>query len=66
MKSDAAKKGDRIAIDIHAKTVGLLLSDEKINQRLADWREPEPKIRHGYMARYARQVSSASQGAVVR
>jgi hypothetical protein len=41
----------------------LKVADDEINRRLADWQAPEPKIRHGYMARYARQVSSASQGA---
>jgi dihydroxy-acid dehydratase len=60
------KEGDPIAIDIPAKTVSLKVSDGEIDQRLANWQAPEPKIRHGYMARYARQVSSASQGAVVR
>lgn len=59
-------EGDRIAIDIPAKTVSLKVSDGEIDRRLASWRAPEPKIRHGYMARYARQVSSASQGAIVR
>jgi len=43
-----------------------MVPDEEIDRRLADWQAPEPKIRHGYMARYARQVASASQGAVVR
>ncbi len=60
------KEGDRIAIDIPAKSIALRVSDDEINRRMADWQPPEPKIRHGYMARYARQVSSASQGAVVR
>ena len=59
-------EGDRIAIDLPAKTVSLKVSDGEINRRLAGWQAPEPKIRHGYMARYARQVSSASHGAVVR
>ena len=59
-------EGDRIAIDIPSKKVSLLVADEEINQRMAKWRMPEPKIRHGYLARYARQVSSACQGAVVR
>ncbi len=60
------KEADRIAIDITARTVILMVPDEEIDRRLADWQAPEPKIRHGYMARYARQVASASQGAVVR
>ena len=60
------EEGDMIAIDIPGKTVMLKLSDAEIKGRLAAWQPPEPKIKHGYMARYARQVSSASQGAVVR
>jgi dihydroxy-acid dehydratase len=59
-------EGDPIAIDIPDKTITLKLSDEEIKERLAAWQAPEPKISHGYMARYARQVSSASQGAIVR
>jgi dihydroxy-acid dehydratase len=60
------KEGDRIAIDIPGKTLSLKLDPEEIRRRLDAWRAPEPKIGHGYMARYARQVSSASQGAVVK
>jgi len=60
------KEGDRIAIDIPAKTVSLKVSDDEIERRRAIWQAPPPKIRHGYMARYARQVSSASKGAVVK
>ena len=60
------EEGDTIAIDIPGKTVTLKLSDEEIKRRLATWQPPEPKIKHGYMARYARQVSSASQGAIVK
>jgi len=60
------REGDRIAIDIPAKAICLMVSDDEIEQRRSDWQPPEPKIRHGYMARYAQQVSSASQGAVVR
>ena len=59
-------EGDPIAIDIPGKSVTLNVPANEIRRRLADWRPPEPKIRHGYLARYARQVSSASQGAVVR
>jgi dihydroxy-acid dehydratase len=60
------KEGDRIAIDIPGKAIRLMVPDDEIEQRRSDWQTPEPKIRHGYMARYARQVSSASQGAIVR
>lgn len=60
------KEGDLIAIDIPAKTITLKISDEEIRKRLEDWTSPEPKIKKGYMARYARVVSSASVGATVK
>jgi len=59
------KEGDRIAIDIPAKTITLKVSDEEIQKRQAVWTPPQPKIQSGYMARYAKAVSSASKGAVV-
>jgi dihydroxy-acid dehydratase len=59
------RDGDRIRIDIPQKSITLLLGEEEIKSRLADWSPPKARIRHGYMARYAQMVSSASQGAVV-
>jgi dihydroxy-acid dehydratase len=60
------QEGDRISIDIPAKKLTLKISEKQIEERLAKWTPPKPKITHGYMARYARMVSSASQGAVVK
>jgi len=60
------REGDRIAIDIPAKKITLLLSDDEIAARLSEWKAPAAKISHGYLARYARVVASASQGAVVK
>ncbi len=60
------QEGDPIAIDIPAKTLMLKVSDQEISERLSKWSPPQPKITHGYMARYARMVSSASEGAVVK
>jgi dihydroxy-acid dehydratase len=60
------KDGDLIAIDIPAKTLTLKVPDSEIKDRLSKWSPPTPKITHGYMARYAKMVSSASEGAVVR
>ncbi len=57
---------DRIAIDIPAKKLALKVSDQEIKDRLSKWSPPQPKITHGYIARYARMVSSASEGAVVK
>jgi dihydroxy-acid dehydratase len=62
----AVRENDRIAIDIPAKKLTLNVSDREIQERLAAWRAPAPRITQGYMARYARMVSSASRGAVVR
>ncbi|MBN1931972.1 MAG: dihydroxy-acid dehydratase [Desulfobacterales bacterium] len=59
-------EGDLISIDIPAKKITLKLSDEEIKKRLSKWSPPVPKITHGYMARYSRMVSSASDGAVVK
>lgn len=58
--------GDLISIDIPAKKLTLNVSDQEIEERLSKWSPPQPKITHGYMARYARMVSSASEGAVVK
>jgi dihydroxy-acid dehydratase len=60
------QEGDIISIDIPGKKIMLQLSDEEIERRLSEWTQPEPKIKHGYMARYSRMVSSASEGAVFK
>ncbi len=57
--------GDRIHIDIPSRTIALDVASEEIKARLAAWKQPSPKITKGYMARYARGVSSASKGAVL-
>jgi dihydroxy-acid dehydratase len=59
------QEGDLIAIDIPGKTVTLKVSEQEIQSRLKGWQPPAPKITKGYMARYARMVSSADKGAVV-
>lgn len=59
------QEGDWIVIDIPAKKLTLNVSESEIKDRLAGWSPPKPKITQGYMARYARLVSSASQGAIV-
>ena len=59
------QEGDLIAIDIPAHTIELLVSDEELAQRRAAWVCPEPRIKTGYLARYAKLVSSADRGAVL-
>jgi dihydroxy-acid dehydratase len=58
--------GDRVAIDIPKRRVTLKVPEKEIEGRLAKWRPPKPKISKGYMARYARMVSSGGEGAVVK
>jgi dihydroxy-acid dehydratase len=60
------RDGDRIAIDIPGKKLTLKVPDREIKKRLSKWSPPAPNIKHGYMAKYARMVSSASEGAVVK
>ncbi|MFZ7128664.1 MAG: dihydroxy-acid dehydratase [Desulfobacterales bacterium] len=61
----AVQEGDRIAIDIPGKSIALKVSQEEIERRMSRWQPPEPRIQKGYMARYAKMVSSAATGAVV-
>jgi dihydroxy-acid dehydratase len=58
-------EGDMISIDIPEKTITLNVKEAVIQDRLSAWKPPKPKITSGYLARYSRNVSSASTGAVV-
>ncbi len=49
--------GDIIEIDIPANTIKLIVSDEELAKRRAEWQPREPKITTGYLARYAKLVS---------
>ena len=59
------KEGDNITIDINAYKITLEVSDEELAKRRAAWVCPEPKVKTGYLARYAKLVSSADKGAVL-
>ena len=59
------QEGDQIKIDIPQRSLSLLVDDAELAQRQAAWQKPEAKIKEGYLARYARQVSSAARGAVM-
>ncbi|MCL2605810.1 MAG: dihydroxy-acid dehydratase [Coriobacteriia bacterium] len=59
------EEGDQIAIDIANSSIELLVSDEELAKRRDVWTAPEPKIKHGYLARYAKLVSSADKGAIL-
>jgi dihydroxy-acid dehydratase len=60
------QEGDLIRVDIPNRRLDLLLDQSKIEARLTEWKEPKPKITHGILGRYARQVTSASKGAVYK
>ena len=59
------QEGDIIAIDIANHSIELKVSDEELAKRRAAWVCPEPKIKTGYLARYAKLVSSADKGAIL-
>jgi dihydroxy-acid dehydratase len=60
----ALRDGDRVTIDVDARTIDVELSDEEIARRVAEYQPPEPEYRSGVMAKYAASVGSASEGAV--
>ena len=59
------ENGDTISIDIPNRRLELKISDEEMKDRLSRWKQPEPKIKTGYLARYAKLTTSASTGAIV-
>ncbi len=62
----AVRDGDTIELDVAARELRLLLSDDELAARLADVVVPPPRYTKGVFARYAAGVSSASEGAVLR
>jgi dihydroxy-acid dehydratase len=62
----AVREGDTINFDIPNRRLDVEISADEIAARLRDWRAPEPRYKTGVMAKYAAQVSSASEGAITR
>jgi dihydroxy-acid dehydratase len=58
------KEGDTIVLDIDNRRLDLDVSEEEITDRRAAWKQPAPHYTNGVFAKYAKDVSSASQGAV--
>jgi dihydroxy-acid dehydratase len=58
------KDGDTIIIDAEKQIIALDLPKKKIKRRLAKWRQPAPRYKRGVLAKYARQVRGAEEGAV--
>jgi dihydroxy-acid dehydratase len=62
----AVADGDMITIDVPNRRMDVELPDDEIARRVADYRSPAPPYENGVLAKYARLVSSASEGAVTR
>jgi dihydroxy-acid dehydratase len=58
------RNGDHITIDAHKREINLEIEDAQLAKRLDGWRRPKPRYTRGVLAKYARQVSSASKGAI--
>ena len=58
------QEGDLIEIDINAGRLTLAVDAAELDKRRASWQQPEPKIKKGYLAKYAQRVTSAATGAV--
>ncbi len=59
------EEGDRIRIDIPANRLEVLVSGEEMEKRRAEWKPREPRVTTGYLARYAKMVTSGNRGAVL-
>ncbi len=59
------RDGDSVIIDLDEGLLAVDLSEEELQQRKAKWQPPAPKVDRGYLARYARLVTSADTGAVL-
>ena len=62
----ALEDGDTVVIDVEERELRVELSDDELTARLDAWSPPEPRYETGVLAKYARLVSSASEGAVTR
>jgi dihydroxy-acid dehydratase len=62
----AVRDGDVVEFDIDARQLELDLPQAEIERRIAEWESPPPRYTKGAMAKYARSVSSASEGAITR
>ena len=62
----AVRDGDTITFDVDARRLDVEISEEEMDKRLREWKAPKPRYASGVMAKYAKLVSSASEGAVTR
>ena len=62
----ALREGDAVTFDVENRKLEVALSDAQIEDRLKDWKDPQPRYETGVFAKYAALVSSASEGAITR
>ncbi|MDC3416574.1 dihydroxy-acid dehydratase [Aquibacillus salsiterrae] len=60
------ENGDKIVIDLPNRTIELLVDENELENRRKNWVKPEPKIKTGYLAKYAKLVTSANTGGVMK
>ncbi len=60
------RDGDRIRIDIPAHKMEALVDEAELARRRAGWKAPEPRMNHGWLARYQRLVTNAAQGGILK
>jgi dihydroxy-acid dehydratase len=60
------ENGDIIRIDLRERRIDVLLPHEELERRRRAWQPPEPKVKHGYLARYAKLVTSANTGGILK
>ena len=59
------ENGDKITVDINERSLTLHVPDEELEQRRSSWKPRPPNVTKGYLARYAKLVTSADKGAVL-
>ena len=60
------KNGDPIFMDADSRRLDIEIENNDLQERLSSWKQPQPKIKKGYLSRYAQMVSSADKGAIFR
>ncbi len=58
--------GDEIEVDMDERRLDLLVPEEELERRRKQWKPPEPKVKKGWLARYAKLVRSAATGAIMQ
>jgi dihydroxy-acid dehydratase len=59
------RDGDMVAIDVEARKLDVLVSEEEMDKRKKQWKAPASRVRTGYLARYAAMARSAAEGAII-